>query len=182
MIEGGQVLIVDDDPRNISRIEQALASLALQIASAENGEQALVELDGLSGPYGFPGIVLTDLKMPVMDGQEVVERSREIDAELPVIMITSYGDVTSAVRAMKTGAHDFIERPFDAELLRAKVTRALDKRGLVIENRRLKAELANRRLAAILAVDIVGYSRTWSAMRRARLLPYRCSVMKPSIP
>lgn len=138
------VLIVDDDPKNIARIEQALASAGYTVHSAGNGEQGLAVLSQYSGAHGYPGIVITDMQMPVMDGMEFLGHALAADEDLPLIVITAYGDVTSAVTAMKMGAFDFIERPFEAETLRTQVKRALEKRKLVIENRRLSTELANR--------------------------------------
>ena len=144
MKNDGLVLIVDDDPKNIERIERALKPLGCRTESAGDGEQALALLASHAGARDFPGIVITDMKMPVMDGMALLEQVLDDDDDLPVIMITAYGDVASAVQAMKTGAFDFIERPFEAELLRTRVRRALEKRGLVVENRRLRTELANR--------------------------------------
>jgi two-component system C4-dicarboxylate transport response regulator DctD len=162
MSESDYVLIVDDDPKNISRIEQALAAVGCITVSAGNGEQALTEMSRLSGPHGFPGIVITDMKMPVMDGLEFLGRARAIDGDLPVILISAYGEVASAVQAMKNGAYDFIERPFEAEMLRTRVMRALEKRNLVMENRRLKTELANR---PGMAAKIIGNSPAIQALR-----------------
>lgn len=162
MSESDLILIVDDDPQNISRIEQALASLACRSATASDGRQALAELANLSGPHGFPGIVITDWRMPVMDGNELLKRIRADDGDLPVILISAYGEITTAVQAMKEGAYDFLERPFDAEVLRARVRRALEKRNLVTENRRLKAELANR---PGMAARIVGNSPAIQTLR-----------------
>lgn len=162
MSESDLILIVDDDPQNISRIEQALASLACRSATASDGRQALAELANLSGPHGFPGIVITDWRMPVMDGNELLKRIRAADGDLPVILISAYGEITTAVQAMKEGAYDFLERPFDAEVLRARVRRALEKRNLVTENRRLKAELANR---PGMAARIVGNSPAIQTLR-----------------
>jgi two-component system C4-dicarboxylate transport response regulator DctD len=139
MSDQGRILIVDDDPRNISRIEQALEAIGRESVSACDEAQALAALSRLSGPHGFPGAVITDMKMPVMDGLEFLERARAIDGDLPVIVITAYGDVASAVKAMKNGAYDFIERPFEAEVLRTGVLRALEKRDLVLEPERMDA-------------------------------------------
>ena len=158
----GRILIVDDDPRNIARIEQALGAIERESISAGDGAQALAALSRLSGPHGFPGVVITDMKMPVMDGLEFLERARAIDGDLPVILITAYGDVASAVKAMKNGAYDFIERPFEAEMLRTRVMRALEKRDLVLENRRLKGELANR---SGIAARIIGNSPLMQSLR-----------------
>lgn len=162
MTDIDRVLIVDDDPKNIARIEQALARVECETDAAGDGEQALAALARGSGAHGYPGIVITDMKMPVMDGMELLERALGDDDDLPVIMITAYGDVTSAVQAMKTGAFDFIERPFDADLLRSRVGRALEKRRLVIENRRLRTELANR---SGLAARVIGNSPSIQALR-----------------
>jgi two-component system C4-dicarboxylate transport response regulator DctD len=138
------ILVVDDDKMNIDLLEQALEETGQSIVTAGNGEEALAALSRLSDVQGFPGIVVTDMKMPVMDGLEFLKRARAMDSDLPVILITAYGDVASAVKAMKNGAWDFIERPFDGEQLRTRVIRALESRSLVLENRRLKAELASR--------------------------------------
>ena len=157
-----RLLIVDDDPSNISRIEQALGAIGCEPTPAGDGAQALLALARLSGSHGFPGVVITDMKMPLMDGLEFLERARAIDSDLPIILITAHGDVASAVKAMKNGAYDFIERPFEVEMLRARVIRALDKRDLVLENRRLKGELANR---SGIAARLIGNSPAMQSLR-----------------
>ena len=162
MSDHGCVLIVDDDPQNIARVEQALAVLECETQSAGDGEQALAVMAALSDAHGFPGIIITDMKMPVMDGLALLERARNIDGDLPVILISAYGEVATAVQAMKDGAYDFIERPFDAERLRTRVTRALEKRHLVMENRRLRAELANQ---LGMAARIIGNSPAIQSLR-----------------
>src|SRR5690606_1212320 len=88
---------------------------------------------------GFNGAVVSDIRMPSMDGMTLMQRIRDIDADIPVILVTGHGDVQLAVRAMREGAYDFIEKPFDAQHLADMVARALDRRGLVLENRQLKA-------------------------------------------
>jgi two-component system C4-dicarboxylate transport response regulator DctD len=138
------ILIVDDDPANVARMVQTFSSLACEPVTAAHGGEALATLARLSGPQGFSGIVVTDLKMPIMGGLELLQEAHKSDVDLPVILISAYGEISSAVEAMKSGAYDFLERPFDVEDLRARAARALEKRELVIENRRLKAELANR--------------------------------------
>src|SRR5262245_1376981 len=94
-----------------------------------------------------------------MDGLEIFRLARKEDDELPIILISAYGEISSAVEAMKIGAFDFLERPIDLEDLRSRVSRAIATRDLVLENRILRAELSKRRLAAIVVADIVGYSR-----------------------
>ena len=85
------ILIVDDDATNLARTKQALAPLNYNTPTAANGAEALAELERLSGPHGFSGIVVTDLKMPVMDGLELLRLCYKRDAELPIILISAYG-------------------------------------------------------------------------------------------
>ncbi len=145
MSKGEGVLLVDDDSSNIARLAKVLEPLGLWIETAGNGAEALDTLSRHSGPHGFNGIVITDLKMPVMDGMAFMQRAAIADADLPVIMVSAYGEIATAVEAIKSGAYDFIERPLDIDDLLPKVKRALEKRKLVLDNRRLRSELANRR-------------------------------------
>ena len=156
------VLVVDDDPLNIPRIKQALDSIAADFEVAANGIEALEVLSRHAHPHGFPGIVVSDFKMPVMDGLEFLSLAVKDDPDLPVILISAYGEIATAVEAMKGGAYDFIERPFDVEDLVAKVGRALDKRRLVLDNRRLRTELANR---TGIASRLIGNSPVMQALR-----------------
>jgi two-component system C4-dicarboxylate transport response regulator DctD len=130
------VLIVDDDAVNRDLLAQQLAGLSDTLVAAEDGKAALENL-----PRDFAGAVVTDLKMPRMDGLELLRLVRERDPELPIIIVTGHGDIAMAVQAMRDGAYDFIERPYDAERLREMVGRALHARALVLENRALRAEL-----------------------------------------
>jgi class 3 adenylate cyclase len=178
------ILIVDDDATNLVRMKQTLAPLNYHTPTAANGAEALTELERLSGPHGFSGIVVTDLKMPVMDGLELLRLCYKRDADLPIILISAYGEISAAVDAMKSGAADFLERPVDVADLRARVTRALEKRALVLEGRSLRAESANRRLAAILIADASGYSRQSHRDEegtRARFTSYQKQVFEPHI-
>ncbi len=156
------VLLVDDEPDNIDILQQVLGDLDATTKTASSGEQALSVLSHLSGPHGFPGVVVSDMKMPVMDGLDLLQRTRAIDSELPLIVVTAYGDVKSAVKAMQGGAYDFIERPYDLDRLQEKVARALESRRLVLENRELKAELANR---PGMAAKLIGNSPAIQTLR-----------------
>jgi two-component system C4-dicarboxylate transport response regulator DctD len=154
------VLLVDDDPENIARMRQALEPLGLTALAAANGEEALAVMRRNVGLGGFAGIVVSDLKMPVMDGLEFLGRARKEDAELQVILISAYGEISSAVEAMKSGAFDFLERPIDPEDFCARVARAVTSRDLVLENRKLRFELANRPgLSARIIGDSPGMQR-----------------------
>jgi len=135
-MSGTSVLIVDDDPVNRDLLEQQLAPVGETILTADDGSAALEKLRP-----DFPGVVVTDLKMPRMDGLELLRRGRENDPDLPIIMVTAHGDIAKAVQAMRDGAYDFIERPYDPDRLREMVARAMRARALVLENRALRAEL-----------------------------------------
>src|SRR5262245_35392005 len=135
----GTVLIVDDDPANRDLLAQQLAGLGDTIIAAGDGRAALEKV-----ALGFAGVVVTDLKMPRMDGLELLRHTRERDPDIPIIIVTGHGDIAMAVQAIRDGAYDFIERPYDANRLREMVTRALNARALVLENRALRAELKSK--------------------------------------
>lgn len=129
-----RILLVDDEPEVRAATAQALELAGFQVQTFAVAERAL-EMTG----HGFPGIVLTDIRMPGMDGLSLMTRIHDIDRDIPVILMTGHGDVQLAVRAMRQGAHDFIEKPFDVGQLSEIVARAADYRRLVLENRVLKA-------------------------------------------
>jgi two-component system C4-dicarboxylate transport response regulator DctD len=108
--------------------------LVTACASAEEAE-ALIQAD-------FDGVVVSDVRLPGRSGLDLLAHVAALDADLPVIMVTGHGDVAMAVGAMRSGAYDFIEKPFGAERLLDAVRRAQDKRSLVLENRRLKTAWA----------------------------------------
>ncbi|KPP91455.1 MAG: two-component system, NtrC family, C4-dicarboxylate transport response regulator DctD [Rhodobacteraceae bacterium HLUCCA08] len=128
------VLVVDDDPDLRASAVQALDLAGYVVQDVALAERAL---DYVS--FGFPGVVLTDIRMPGMDGLTLMERIHAIDREIPVILMTGHGDVQLAVRAMREGAHDFIEKPYSASQMTELVARAADFRRLVLENRVLRA-------------------------------------------
>ncbi len=130
----GKILLVDDDTDLRESTAQALDLAGFQIESFAGGERVL-DLVG----FGFRGIVITDIRMPGIDGLSLMNRIHEMDAEIPVILITGHGDVQLAVKAMREGAYDFVEKPFSGSQLAEIATRALDYRRLVLENRVLRA-------------------------------------------
>lgn len=128
---------VDDDPflREANLQSAGLAGLeARGFASAEEALSAIGE--------DFPGVVVTDLRMPGMDGTELFRRLRRMDPDLPVILITGHGDIAMAVAAIREGAYHFLAKPYPAEELMGAVRHALEKRRLVLENRRLAQAVA----------------------------------------
>lgn len=129
-----RVLLVDDDPDLRASTAQALELAGMTAQEFPSADRVT---DYVS--FGYPGVVLTDIRMPDMDGLTLMGRIHEIDREIPVILMTGHGDVQLAVRAMREGAHDFIEKPFSANQMTELVARAADYRRLVLENRILRA-------------------------------------------
>lgn len=126
------VALIEDDADFREALIERLTLEGLDVrafASAEAGLKG-VEPD-------FPGVVVTDLRMPHMDGRQLLDRLQADDPALPVILITGHGDVADAVAAMRAGAYDFVAKPFPFERLMDSLRRALEKRALVLDNRRL---------------------------------------------
>ena len=153
-----RILLVDDEPDLRASTVQALdlAGYAAQdFASADR----VLDLVG----FGFPGVVLTDIRMPGMDGLTLMISIHDIDRDIPVILITGHGDVQLAVRAMREGAYDFVEKPFSAGQLAEIVARAMDYRRLVLENRVLRAAAGQN---DDLEQRLIGRSNTMIDLRR----------------
>lgn len=134
MSDRGVVLFVDDDEAMRMAVQQWLMLAGFQVTTCPGAAKALPQIS-----KAFPGILVTDVKMPGRDGLDVLSAALERDPDLPVILITGHGDVPLAVEAMRRGAYDFIEKPFVPESLAQSVGRACEKRRLVMENRRLRA-------------------------------------------
>ncbi|MCU0802930.1 MAG: sigma-54 dependent transcriptional regulator [Rhodobacteraceae bacterium] len=135
----GHVLLIDDDAAMRASTEQVLDLAGLQVTGFGSAEEALDH----TGP-GLNGVVLSDIRMPGMDGMTLLQRLGDLDPDLPVILITGHAEVQLAVEAMRRGAYDFIEKPFATQSLVAVLRRALDHRALVLENRRLRAAAGQR--------------------------------------
>jgi two-component system, OmpR family, alkaline phosphatase synthesis response regulator PhoP len=139
------VLIVDDEKNIRLTVSQSLESIGLDTDTAMNGEEALAKLK--ANDYS---LILLDLKMPGMDGMQVLRRIREVRPEVRVIVITAYGTVESAVEAMKLGTVDFVQKPFASEEIRALVSRVLRRDqldGQKAEDYSSRLELAKRCVA-----------------------------------
>jgi len=133
------VLLVDDEDELRRSTAQSLDLAGFKIRDFATAEGAL---DFIT--QGFNGVVITDIRMPGMDGMSLMSRVRDIDPDIPVILATGHGDVQLAVKAMREGAYDFIEKPFDSQALADIAARAIDRRRLVLENRRLRAVAGKR--------------------------------------
>jgi two-component system, NtrC family, C4-dicarboxylate transport response regulator DctD len=136
---GMRVLLADDDAQMRASTVQALELAGFEVAALGSAEEVLDH----AGP-GLNGVVVSDIRMPGMDGMTLLQRLRDQDADLPVILITGHADVQLAVEAMRRGAYDFIEKPFITQNLVAVLRRALDRRALVLDNRRLRAVAGQR--------------------------------------
>ncbi len=134
-----RVLLADDEEELRRSTAQALELSGFEVQTLASAEQVL-ELIG----YSFEGVIVSDIRMPGMDGMTLMQRVRELDAEIPVILVTGHGDVQLAVKAMREGAYDFIEKPFTTSHLAGVLRRAQDRRNLVLENRRLRAVAGKR--------------------------------------
>jgi two-component system, OmpR family, alkaline phosphatase synthesis response regulator PhoP len=124
-MKGKSVLIVDDEKNILLTLSQSLEVLQLETDTATNGEEALAKLKEKEF-----GLILLDIRMPGMDGMQVLRQVREIRPDIRIIMISAYGTIGLAVEAMKLGAVDFIQKPFSPEEIRALVSRVLDREKL----------------------------------------------------
>ena len=123
--EQKQILVVDDEP-NLRRVLAAqLTRDGYDVHTAENGEEGLALLE-----EHHIDLVITDLRMPKMDGMELLRRALALEPELPIVMLTAHGTVDNAVEALKTGAFDYITKPFDQAEVRTIVRKALKTRDL----------------------------------------------------
>ncbi len=134
-----RILMIDDDAQMRDSTAQALELAGFQTEPLATGEEALA----LAGP-GFAGAVVSDIRMPGMDGMTLLGRLREVDPDIPVILVTGHAEVPLAVEAIRGGAYDFIEKPFVVQELVTVIRRAIEHRALVLENRRLRAVAGKR--------------------------------------
>ena len=152
-----QVLLIDDDPHLRQALSQTLDLAGLSVTS-------LADARGVAARIGrdWPGVVVSDIRMPGIDGLQLLEQLHAQDPDLPVLLITGHGDVPLAVQAMRAGAYDFLEKPFASDDLQGSVRRALALRQLVLDNRSLRLALADRQA---LAARLVGQSPALQRLR-----------------
>jgi DNA-binding NtrC family response regulator len=134
------ILIVEDRDSLREMLRHALEAQDHTVIEARDASEALEQLR-----RARPVVVLTDLKLPVGDGFEVLRAAKEIDPELPVVVMTAYGSIQDAVTAMREGAMDFLAKPVDPDHLLLMVQRAIAQRRMATENILLRQELAERR-------------------------------------
>jgi two-component system, sensor histidine kinase and response regulator len=145
--ERDRIVVIDDDYAMRVSCRQILAKSGFEVETFEDGTQGLVGVAELK-----PSLVVVDLKMPGLSGMDVIRRVREIDPEIVLVVITGYATIGTAVEAMKSGAYDFLPKPFKPDELRLIVDRGLERRNLQRKSRELEVEreLMKRRFVSFI--------------------------------
>jgi two-component system, LuxR family, response regulator FixJ len=139
MSNSGIVHVIDDDDAMRESLAFLLKSAKVPVATYESAARFLDQLANVQG-----GCIVTDVRMPGMSGIDLLKRLRELNNPIPVIVITGHGDVPLAVEAMKFGASDFLEKPFDDELLLTSVQSALSQEEAGTKDQALRATITTR--------------------------------------
>jgi DNA-binding NtrC family response regulator len=147
------ILIIDDEKAIRKTLSEILSFEGYKVSEAEDGEEGLKKF--ISNNYD---VVLCDIKMPKMDGIEFLEKAGEINPDIPVVIISSHGNIETAVEAVKKGAYDYISKPPDLNRLLITLRNAIDKQKLVKETKVLK-----RRVAKV--QEMIGHSEHLSRMK-----------------
>lgn len=158
MEQRGHVILVDDEPMVRQSTEQWLSFSGFVVESFADAESALAHLD-----KDTEGVLITDVRMPGMNGLELLQAALQKVSGLPIILLTAHGDVDMAIKAMREGAYDFIEKPFVPERLVETVHRACEKRRLILENSKLQSVLAQQ---SGLDATIIGISPAIQRLRK----------------
>jgi DNA-binding NtrC family response regulator len=135
----GRIVVIDDEVNAAAALETLLREDGYDVARAHDGRSGLQLLEKHD-----PDVVLTDLRMPGMDGIELLAKIKEIRPETMVIVMTAYGTVKTAVKAMKLGAEDYLGKPIDVEELEVVLQKALERKGLLEEARSLRERLEHK--------------------------------------
>ncbi len=136
-VSRGRIVLVDDDDGSRSAMATGLRRVGYEVVELDSGEDAVALLEGSSG---FDALV-TDVRMPGIDGYEVVRRARELRSGVAILMVTAFGDVDGAVKALQGGADDYLTKPVNLMELRRRVELQLERRSLSRETRELKERL-----------------------------------------
>ncbi|GAB2869916.1 sigma-54 dependent transcriptional regulator [Pseudoduganella ginsengisoli] len=158
MFEGYKIIFVEDDPAVRSSVAETLDLAGFAVEPYESAERAMPAIEA-----GLPGIVITDVRLPGIDGFGLLQHVCATDATIPVILVTGHGDISMAVEAMRHGAYDFIEKPFAMERLVEVATRAVEKRAL-----RIEVDTLRRKLTETCGIDamLVGESAAIRLLRQ----------------
>jgi DNA-binding NtrC family response regulator len=161
-VNNAQILIVEDKESLRTMLRHALERQGHSVIEAASQPEAVKVLQ-----ESQPALVLSDLRLPEGDGFGVLRASKEIDQDVPVIVMTAYGSIEDAVRAMREGALDFLAKPVDPDHLLLLVHRALEQRRMINENLLMKEELAVRRGAPQLVGEDSSLRKVFASLQRA---------------
>src|SRR5262245_56065961 len=159
--DAGIVLVVDDEPAIVESLTKIFKREGLTVLSATDGTAGLDVLR-----KHRVGVLLTDLMMPNTGGMDLLRAAKTIAPETEVVLMTAYGTVETAVDAMKEGAYDFVTKPLKRAHVVRIVRNALEKQSLLVENRSLKAQLAEKRRRAIIGTSLA-WRRTMDIVMQA---------------
>jgi DNA-binding NtrC family response regulator len=167
-----RILVVDDEASARSGLEKLLRQSGYVVDTAKHGKEALVV--AAERP---PEVVVTDLKMPEMDGMTLLGKLRESDPDLPVIVATAFGDVSSAVAAMRAGAADYLTKPIDIDALLIAIERARERCALRVEAENLRRQLRERDAEGL--QGLIGASPAMQKVYRTarQVAPARATVL-----
>lgn len=157
MSKAMKIAIVDDEKDMRLSVSQWLALSGYDTETFASGTDAIAAIG-----QDYPGIVISDIKMPGMDGMQLLKKLMSQDSALPVILITGHGDVPMAVEAMRIGAFDFLEKPFDPDNMSRMAKKACNARRLTLDNRQLRRELSD---GSQLMKKILGKSNAMEKLR-----------------
>ncbi len=139
MATSGKVFLVDDEKVVRLSLKRGLQSKDYEVEDFESAQDALGSLS-----ENWPGVLVSDVMMPKMNGLTLMEKVKEVDPEIPVILITGQGNIPMAVQAIQNGAYDFLEKPFATETFIGAIKRAMEKRRLVMEVRKLQSTISHQ--------------------------------------
>ncbi len=158
MFEGFKIVFVEDDMPVRLSLTQTLELAGFQVQGCESAESALLHI-----APGLMGIVISDVRLPGMDGLTLLTKVQELDPSIPVVLVTAHGEVTLAVQAMRSGAYDFIEKPYAPAHLVDVATRAMERRALGLEVQALRLQLQEK---AGIEAALLGQSAVMQMLRR----------------
>ena len=148
-----KILVIDDERSIRNSMKDILQYEGYEVVLAENGMEGLVSVKSEK-----PDVVFCDIKMPKMEGIEVLERIKEFSADTPVIMISGHGTIDTAIEAIRKGAYDFIEKPLDLNRILITIKNATDKHLLIHETKTLKNKVSKK-------YDMIGNSEALNHIR-----------------
>jgi DNA-binding NtrC family response regulator len=134
-----RILVVDDDGASREMLARVLSAEGHSVVTAADGREALAQLD-----QGAVDLVVSDIRMPELDGFALADRMREGAPDVPLVLVTAFGDVEGAVQAIRRGAYDYLSKPFDVDAIRLVVARGLARRALAVENLELRRQVREK--------------------------------------